>query len=133
MEEIVHCSNVHYAIIQTSNMKDHPERLVIAYPDENCLRDLIAGPSIVGLGFTSREDALGKTRWPRIERRFEAKHHPTNMSYEAQHKSDSVRGGRVKNKAVCHGLLQYALSTVTVLFYSKNLASVVIRMALEMS
>jgi hypothetical protein len=108
MEEIVHCSNVHYAIIQASGMKDHPERLVIAYPDENCLRDLIAGPSIVGLGFTSREDALGKL-------------------------AGRDSSGHMKNRTIGYRLLQYALSTVTVLFYSKNLASVIIRMALGMS
>jgi hypothetical protein len=60
MGGFVRCSTVRYAIIQASSKKDHPERLVIAYPDENCLRDLIAGPSIVGLGFTWREEAMAK-------------------------------------------------------------------------
>jgi hypothetical protein len=39
----------------------------------------------------------------------------------------------MKNRTIGHHLLQYALSTVTVLFYSKNLASAIIRMALGMS
>ena len=51
MGALVQCSTVRYAIIQASSNKDDPERLVIAYPDENCLRDLIAAPSIVGFGF----------------------------------------------------------------------------------
>jgi hypothetical protein len=55
MGGLVHCSTVRYAIIQASSKKDDPERLVIAYPDEKCLRDLIAAPSIVGFGFKSRE------------------------------------------------------------------------------
>ena len=57
MGELDHCSNVRYAIIQASSMKDQPERVVVAYANENCLRDLIAVPSIVGLGFRSREEA----------------------------------------------------------------------------
>src|SRR6202008_3880072 len=48
MEGLVHCSKVRYAIIQTSSKKDHPERVVLAYRDENCLRDLIVAASIVG-------------------------------------------------------------------------------------
>jgi hypothetical protein len=32
--------------------------LVIAYPDEETLRELIAAPSIVTLGYTSRADAV---------------------------------------------------------------------------
>jgi hypothetical protein len=58
MGGLIHCSTVRYAIIQASSKKNDPERLVIAYPDEKCLRDLIAAPSIVGFGFTSREEAM---------------------------------------------------------------------------
>jgi hypothetical protein len=42
-----------------SSNKDKPERLVIAYQDEDRLRDLIAAPSILGLDFPSREEAMG--------------------------------------------------------------------------
>ena len=58
MEVLVHCLSVCYAVIQASSKKDRPERLVIAYHDENCLRDLIAAPSIIGFGFASREEAM---------------------------------------------------------------------------
>jgi hypothetical protein len=135
MEAIGHSSNERYAIIQASSMKDHPERLVIAYPDENCLRDLIAGPSIVGLGFTSREGALGKLADRDSSGALKQKHHPTSMSCETQQKRDSAhgRGCVLTNRTIGYRLLQYALSTVTVLFYSKNLASVIIRMALGIS
>jgi hypothetical protein len=43
-----------------SSTKDHPERLVIAYADENCQRDVIAAPSIIGPGFESREERDGE-------------------------------------------------------------------------
>jgi hypothetical protein len=42
--------------------KDKPERLVIAYQDEDRLRDLIAAPSIFGLDFASREEAMANRR-----------------------------------------------------------------------
>jgi len=60
MGRLAYCSTVRYAVIQASNKKDHPERLVIAYADENWLRHLIAAPSIVGLGFESHEEAMAK-------------------------------------------------------------------------
>jgi len=53
----VHYSGVRYAVIQASSIKDRPERLIIAYQDEDRLRDLIAAPSIFGVGFASREEA----------------------------------------------------------------------------
>ena len=58
MRGLIHSASVHYAVVQASSKEDGPERLVIAYHDENCLRDLIAAPSIFGLGFASREEAM---------------------------------------------------------------------------
>ena len=60
MEGLVRRSTVEYAIIQASSKGDHLETLIVAYAGENWLRDLIAGPSIVGLGFPSREEAMAE-------------------------------------------------------------------------
>lgn len=57
MDELVDSSTWRYAVISVRSEPDR-ERLVIAYPDEETLRDLIAAPSIVALGYTSRADAL---------------------------------------------------------------------------
>jgi hypothetical protein len=57
VDELVDTSTWQYAVISVRSEPAH-ERLVIAYPDENTLRDLIAAPSIVALGYTSRADAL---------------------------------------------------------------------------
>ena len=78
MRGFVRCSTIRYAVIQASIEEDHPERLVIAYPNENTLRDLIAPSSIVGLGFMSREEAtatlastsLAKQLEPRVRKTF---------------------------------------------------------------
>jgi hypothetical protein len=51
----VHCSGVRYSVIEASTNKDKPERLVIAYQDEDRLRDLTAAPSIFGLNFARKE------------------------------------------------------------------------------
>lgn len=45
-----------YAVISVRS-EPRCDRLVIAYPDEKSLRDLLAAPSILGLGYRSREEA----------------------------------------------------------------------------
>lgn len=134
MGGLVHCSTVRYAIIQASTKKDHPERLVIAYPDENCLRDLIAASSIVGFGFTSREEALAELVGSMPDTRaFKQERHPLPRSYNPQQEGDAARRGLIKNDRIpCH-ILQCALATITVFFYSKSLFSVMLRAALGFS
>jgi len=56
VSSLVHVSTQQYAVILVRTVS-HFERLVIAYPDEKTLRDLLAGPSIVALGYSSREEA----------------------------------------------------------------------------
>ncbi len=131
----VHCSGVRYAVIQASSNKDRPERLVIAYHDENCLRDLIAAPSIIGLGFASREeapanleghmsDAAPSKQKPRITAMFHATHE--NGDLPSGH-------GLVKHRRIPQSILQSTLAAIIALFYSKNIVSVMIRMALGAS
>jgi hypothetical protein len=53
--------HVRHAVIRQSSAKGSPERLVLAYPNEETLRGLIADTSIVGLGFSSRDEAAFAT------------------------------------------------------------------------
>ena len=46
-----------YAVIEARRTDSPSERFVIAYSDEGALRGLIAGPSIIGCGFATREQA----------------------------------------------------------------------------
>ena len=48
-----------FAVIEARRTDGPSERFVLAYSDENALRDLIAGPSIIGWGFATREQAQG--------------------------------------------------------------------------
>ena len=50
-----------YAVIGVRWYEVFPE-LVVAYRDEESLRELIAAPCIIGIGFGSREAALTETR-----------------------------------------------------------------------
>ena len=57
MKEMVDYSGVRYAVIAGLRTETGPEHLVIAYPNEESLRDLIAARSIIAVGFSSREEA----------------------------------------------------------------------------
>ena len=131
MGEVVHGSNVRYAVIQASSKKDPPERLVIAYQDENCLRGLIASPSIIGLGFASREEVMAKLEGHMSDAAPSKQKHRITAMFPANDKGDSIRGHRfMKYRQIPHRILQTAVAAVVVLFYSKNLVSVTFRMAL---
>jgi hypothetical protein len=135
MRALVQCSSVRYAIIQASSNNDDPERLVIAYPNENCLHDLIAAPSIVGIGFASREEAMAKVigTMPDLGA-SKAKHRPIPMWCEPQQNGEPASEcGFVENHRNIFQILHCALVTITVLFYSKNLFSVMLRAALGFS
>ena len=134
MGGVVHCSTVRYAVIQASSKKDRPERLVIAYQDENCLRGLIATPSIIGFGFASREEAIANLEG-HISGAASSKQKPRiTAMFHANDRSDLIRGhGFMKYRNIPHRILQTAVAAVIVLFYSKNLVSVLFRMALGVS
>jgi hypothetical protein len=135
MGVLVHCSNVRYAVIQASSKQESPERLVIAYEDENRLRDLIAAPSIVGLGFASREQAMAELK-SNTSGAASSKQQLRiiEVFHETQENSVLASGhGLVKHRGIPQRVLQCALSTVNVLLHSKNIVSVAIRMAVGAS
>jgi hypothetical protein len=60
MTELVDSSIAQYAVIEARRTEGPSECFVIAYPDKESLRDLIAGPSIIACGFATREEAQAK-------------------------------------------------------------------------
>ena len=65
MNAVLDSPKVRYAVIEGLHTENGPERLVIAYSNEESLRGLIAAPSIVALGFSSREEAASSgVRFP---------------------------------------------------------------------
>jgi hypothetical protein len=131
----VHCPDVRYAVIQASNNKDKPERLVIAYQDEDCLRDLIAASSIFGLGFASREEAIANLEHFASTVTPSKQNPRVTAMFHATHEDGDLPSGRVlvKPRRIPQSILQPALAAVIALFYSKNIVSVVIRMMLGAS
>jgi hypothetical protein len=142
VNELVDSSGVQYAVIAGLRTETGPERLVIAYPNEKSLRDLLAAPSILALGFSSREDALAGSRAPR----------PAAISYQRM----SAAGADLRTERHQLGLnwgerrgggssplrrlarflftsYSQVATTVIALYFSRNALSAVIRMALGSS
>jgi hypothetical protein len=57
VKDSVDIADVRYAVVEVPRTEGGCDRLVVAYPHENCLYDLIASPRIVTCGFSSREVA----------------------------------------------------------------------------
>jgi len=135
MEAHIHCPGGRHAVIQASSNKDRPERLVIAYQDEDCLRDLIAAPSIIGLGFASREEAIANLEGHMSDAAPSKQQPRITAMFHATHANTELAGGHgpVKHRRIPQSILQSALAAVIALFYSKNIVSVMIRMALGAS
>lgn len=55
-------ADVRYAVIEALRAEGGAERFVLAYRNEQSLRDLIAPPCIAAFGFSSREDATARTK-----------------------------------------------------------------------
>src|ERR1700761_7860739 len=60
--EAVDSTGMQYAVIAGLRTETGPERFVLAYPNEESLRDLIAAPSIIAAGFSTREEAAAGSR-----------------------------------------------------------------------
>ena len=130
-----YCSGVRYAVIQASSNKGRPERLVISYHDENCLRDLIAAPSIIELGFASREEAVAKLEG-HMSATAPSKQKPRIPAmFHATHENGNLPSGHVlvKRRRFPQSIVRYALAAVIALFYSKNIVCVMTRMVLGAS
>jgi hypothetical protein len=62
VNKVVDSSGLQYAVIAGLRTETGPERLVIAYPNEEALRDPIAAPSIIAMGFCSAAEATAGSR-----------------------------------------------------------------------
>ena len=135
MGVLVHYSSMCYAVIQASSKKDRPERLVIAYQDEDCLRDLIAAPSIIGLGFASREEAIANLEGHMPDAAPSKQKLRITAMFHATHGNVELAGaaGPVKHRRIPQSIVQPILAAVIAFFYSKNIVSAMIRMALGAS
>jgi len=131
VNDLVDTSTWRYAVI---SVRSEParERLVIAYPDEETLPDLIAAPSIVALGYSCRADALKNidrcvTTTASLKRLLKtASLHP-NMTFLTECRAALRRlaggFGRSGSSKVMRSLLHNGLAAALIFFYSKNVLS----------
>lgn len=114
VNEVVESGSLQYAVIAGLHTETGIERLVIAYPNEESLRDLIAAPSIIAAGFSSREEAAAG-----------------GSSFAApavgRQQSGSVFRRAARFIASSYGAIA---ASVIIVFSSRNAVSAVLRMAL---
>ena len=134
MDDLLDTLTWRYAVICIRSEPDR-ERLIIEYHDEETLRDLIAAPSIVALGYSSRADALKNidrcvTTKTSLKRLKMASLHP-NMTFltECRAALRQLAGGfgLSGTSRIMHSILHNGLAGALVFFYSKNVLSSTIR------
>jgi len=135
VDELVDTSTWQYAVISARSEPDR-ERLVIAYADEETLRDVIAAPSIVALGYTSRAEALKNidrcvTTKASLKRLLKAASLHPNMTFltECRVALRRLAGGfgLSGTSKVMRNLLHNGLAAALVFFYSKSILSSAVR------
>ena len=142
MNKVVDSTGVKYAVIAGLRTETGPERLVIAYPNQESLRDLIAAPSIIAIGFSSREEAVagGRVPVPTVISHQQMPKFTLGAGTERYQQGLNWAGHRGKIGSTLRRLARFLLTsysdvgtTVTAIFFSRNVASAVIRMALGSS
>jgi hypothetical protein len=133
MNALYQSAKVQYAVIQLSDAADPPERLILAYPDEETLRALIAEPSIVGLGFGSREEAvsteysaLDKAVAPRQANEVEADPVGWRQTHSGGDRA-AEWSSFLSLRRLGGGIVQFAIAVAIYIFHSKNILSATVR------
>jgi len=138
MKSSANCPNSQYAIIRVSSTHDSSELLVLAYADENELRSLIAEPSIIALGFTSRSAANAAESF---RQRVASQHvHAKSAGRKANQRfvlafhfgrSGLTHAlGHWKGYSELYRAVQFISATAILVLYSRNVVSATIRTAL---
>jgi hypothetical protein len=142
VNELVDLSDVQYAVIEGLHTETGHERIVIAYPNEQSLRDLIAAPAIIASGFSSREEAVAGSRacvptavayqrMPETMAGRKTERHQQGLSWAELRGETSSALQRLGRFLVtsCSDIVTSAI----VIFSSSNRVSAAIRMALGSS
>ena len=137
MSRLIDSSGVHYAVIESCCSQGSPEPLVIAYADERSLRELIAAPSILGLRFDSRAEAVKSARNDsraialsnQMRERAGMADGVQKCELDAHSARRGLDGGcsSWRNRRMIHRILEQAAVMIALIFYSRNVVSGVIR------
>ena len=126
MTNAVDFSSPQYAVIEARRTDGLPERFVIGYSDEKALRDLIAGPNIIGCGFATRKQAqrhidagvcklLQRRRDPCTTGRKDVNHRVLSAKHRLRAGFDLIEAGRI-----VRGFFQAASAAAILTFYSRH-------------
>ena len=134
VSSFVQSSMWQYAVISLG-IEPRCERAVIAYPDEKSLRDLLADPSILGLGYRSREEAKANldsctTASYSSRRKLTATSFTAKRSLQRLVANREIPRGEfnlARTWRIVRGLTQRSVAIAIDVFYSKNLVSGAIR------
>jgi hypothetical protein len=134
MTAVVDSSIAQYAVIEARRTEGGSECFVIAYSDEESLRDLIAQPSILGCGFATREEAHAKaTVWTPAARGQTSQGVTVDGAERFPSGVLSVRRclgagfDLTQTGRIVRDFLQSALATAILFFCSRNAVSTIIR------
>ena len=61
VNKLLEFSEMRYAVIEAPQIESGPERFVVAYYTEQSLREFIAAPRIIAIGFSSRAEAVARS------------------------------------------------------------------------
>lgn len=132
MTSLVDSSIAQYAVIEARRTEGPSERFVITYPDEESLRELIAGPSIIACGFAYREEAQANIdadfctagAWKKTPKDRADKY---ERGVPSAKRRLGVGFNLTQTGRVVRGFLQAAVAGATLIFYSRNAVATVIR------
>jgi len=135
MTGLVNSPIAQYAVIEARRTEGPSERFVIAYPDEESLRELIAGPSIIACGFASCEeaqvnvdsDSWTAAAWEQTPRDRAEKYQCGVLSAKPRLGAGFTGFNLTQVGRIVRGFLQAAAAGAIVIFYSRNAVSTVIR------
>jgi hypothetical protein len=135
MNALLQFTKVQYAVIQLS-ATDPPERLILAYPDEGTLLALIAKPSIVRLGFDSREEAVG-TEDPVLDKAAAPTQANEGENDPVEPRQLYSGGDRAPERSRFpslrswgRGIVQFVFAAALCIFYSRNILPATVRAVL---
>jgi hypothetical protein len=140
VKAVADCPCVRYAIIEVLQTETGHERIVIAYPNEESLRDLIAAPSIVEFGFASRDEAAVRggvsssygvvdQETPETMAIADTNRPKQRLNQQGQGETGSMSQKVRRFVGTCNDVFTW----VTVIFSSSSFVSTAIRMALGSS
>jgi hypothetical protein len=124
-----------YAVIKARWSEVFSEYFVIAYREEESLHELIAPPSIIGIGFSPRQAAIAVIP-NRSSRNADSKNirEKRTFSHENDHRGAQPRRqrpghtvGLTETRRIACAILQRACATVVLLFYSRSVLGAAIR------